>query len=300
MRVSTTLMHQTALTQMEKSNSALSDLSYQITSGKKAKSLNEIAADANLLLNMEDLRTTTNTYVENLDTAKSRLSATENALQSLNDIMVEASNLYTLARNESNSEVRASLVSKAEGLANSLFSVMRTKFDGRYIFSGQDGETSPISGNPTATTIPADPPPTTYYNGDATKMKVITGNSTTESYGITGDHNGLARMKAGLEALMYGLENDSDTDIDGAIDMLQNAQSDISDMQGEVGGQMASFQLQIDRHENNKTFLQDRVDELEKVDVAEAMSKFAQQQSTLEASMMVISRLARLSLLDFM
>ena len=128
---------------------------------------------------------------------------------------------------------------------------------------------------------------------------MITASGQVKDYGVTGDNLGFARMKAGLEALWYGLQNNTTVDIDGAIDHLENAQKDLSDMMGEVGGQMAGMNLIKNRHTDQQIFLQESVDELDKVDVAEAMTKFTQEQAAMQASMLVLTRLQSISMLDY-
>lgn len=298
-RVSTAFSQQTAILQMQKSNTSLSDLTYQVSSGLRVRRFEELASNANPLLNLKDVMQNSEVYINNIETAQSRLSAEEGALQSLSNLIVEASNLWTLGRNENSAEVRATMAPKAEGLAESFYEVFKTKFDGKYIFSGQGSEEAPINATPAATINPGDPPPTTYYTGDTALPIVITGPGNTQTYGVTGDDLGFARLKAGLETLWYGLENNSVTDIDGAIDLLQQAQSDISNMLGKVGGQINGLNLISSRHEGNITFMEERVDELEKVDVTEALSQFAKEEATLQASMLVLSRLSNISLLDY-
>lgn len=299
MRVSTNQQFNTALDRLKQSNSNLGDLTYQVSSGLKARRFEDIANDSNQLLDLQELRLNTSTYTKNIDAAIARLNATENALQNLNDLMKEAASLWTLARNEADAATRATMAPKAEGLTETFYSVFNTKFEGRYIFSGQAGEKPPITATPTANTFPGDPPPTAYYNGDTAKVQAVVDSSNVQTYGVTGDDMAFARIKAGLEALWFGLENNNVADIDGAINLLSQAQSDLSDLQGEVGGQISSLSLIKGRHETNVTFLTERVDELEKVDVTEALTQFSQEEATLQASMLVITRLQQLTLLDY-
>ncbi len=107
-------------------------------------------------------------------------------------------------------------------------------------------------------------------------------------------------MKAGLEALWYGLENNDVGNMDSAITALATAQEGMSGLLGQIGGQINNLDLQKTRHENNKIFIQERADNIEKVDISEALTQFSQEQATLQASMMVISRVNSLSLLDFL
>jgi flagellar hook-associated protein 3 FlgL len=299
-RVATADFNRNAIERMQSTNVALSKTTYQVTSGLVAERFEDIAAQAGQLLNLQDLRSSNEKFVSNMNTIDSRLQATENALQGMNDLIVEAANLWTLGRNENTAEVRANLAPKAEGLTETFYSLIKTRYDGRYIFSGAAGDRPPLTTSATATTAPATiPAPNTYYNGDNQRMIVMTSTGVTEEYGITGDDDGFANMKAGLEALWFGLENNSESDIDSAIDLLNQAQIEMSNLVGEVGGQQASFDLLSARHENTNLFLTEQIDEIEKVDIAEAMSRFAQEQTTLEASLAVINRINQLSLLDF-
>ncbi|MFT7144659.1 MAG: flagellar hook-associated protein 3 FlgL [Alphaproteobacteria bacterium] len=300
MRVATASIHRNTLEQMQKSNADLAKTSFQVTSGLKAERFEDIAAQAGQLLNLQDLRGINEQFIKNMETVDSRLQSSENSIQGMVDLVVEAANLWTLGRNENTAEVRANLAPKAEGLTETFYSLFKTKFDGRYIFSGASGDRPPITSSPVATTVPAGiPAPNTYYNGDSQELLVITSTDVTQTYGITGGEDGFANMKAGLEALWFGLENNSESDIDGAINLLNQAQVDLSNMLGEIGGQQSGFDLLKTRHVNTNLFLTEQVDNIEKVDIAEAMTRFTQQQTTLEASMAVITQLNRLSLLDY-
>jgi flagellar hook-associated protein 3 FlgL len=300
MRVPTNMLHNSNLQRMQDANTNLATTSYQVTSGFKAKRFEEIASDVNQLLRVQDLQLNTDTYVKNIDNATARLKGMENALNSLTDLLVDAANLYTQARNENPANVRATLVPKAQGLADSFFTTLNTTYEGKYLFSGQGSERQPITASLSPTAYPGDPPPTAYYTGDTNKLGVVTAPGVSDTYGVTGDQLGFARIKAGLEALTFGLQNNSEVDLDGAINLLRQAQKDVADMLGQVGGDMAGFDLVKTRHENSQIFMQERNDELEKVDVAEAMTRFTQEQTALEASMAVSSRLSQLSLLNFL
>ncbi|MBI1363569.1 MAG: hypothetical protein GC134_06260 [Proteobacteria bacterium] len=300
MRVATAFQTQTSLTQMQQSNASLQTLTAQITSGLKAQRFEEIAGEANQLLNLKDLQGNTDIYIKNLESADAMLKAQESALNSISDLLVEAANLYTLGRNENAADVRATLAPKAQGIAETFWNTFSSQYNGRYIFSGQASNVPPIQTSPTANPFPGDPPPTTYYTGDSVRLATITSPANADSYGVTGDNIGFARIVAGLESLIFGLQNDSEPDLDGAIDLLRQAQKDLGSMQGQVGGDLAGFDLIKERHTNNQIFIQERIDDVEKVDVAEAMTKFSQEQATLQASMITITRLLNVRLLDFL
>ncbi len=299
-RVSTYFQNQNSLGQLRQSFSNLDQLTYQITTGLKDDKLSGFAGEANKLLDLYNLQENANSYLDNIDTASSRLSATEDALQGLNDLLQDAASLWTIARNETTPETRASLSAEAEALTESFYNILNTQYDGRYVFSGQNGTESPTTATATATAWPGAPAPTTYYIGDSAVPTVITGPGNVTSYGIAGDEDAFAKMKAGLEALWYGISNNSTTDIDSAISAMTEAKDDLSSLVGTVGGQLTTLSQQQTRLENQVTFLQEQIDEIDKVDVTQAITEFSQQEATLEASMSIIVQLNQLTLLNFL
>lgn len=299
MRVSTLTRHDTSINRIRDTNSRIAELSYQITSGFKGNRFEDYANESNQMLNLKDFTRSSNIYVDNIKTMTTRLEATEEALESMQNLALEAASLRTLANSETSPEARASMAPKAQGIAESFYNIFNSKFEGRYIFSGQRSEEPPTTVTATANPAVALPAPTTYYTGDTAKNQSIISPGTTETYGVTGDHPAFASFKAGIEALWFGLENDSDVDIQGAITLLEEAENQLNNLSGEVGGQINGLRLTQDRHQNAVLFTQERVDDLEKVDVSEALTEFEQVKTQLEASMLVITQTNQLSLLDF-
>ncbi len=300
MRVATFFQHQQSIERMQLSTSRLAKASFQITSGFKAERFEDMANSASQLFNLQQLRDNNDIFTNGLQSADSRLLTMENSLNSMTDLLIEAANVYTLGRNELSAEVRASMAPKAQGMADTFFQLLNTQFEGRFVFSGQGSERAPITTSLTANPFPGNPPPTTYYTGDSDKMRVITGPNISTTYGVTGDHVGFARIKAGLESLIFGLQNDSIVDIDGSIDLLRDAQGDLSNMLGEIGGDLAGFEQLRDKFENTNVFMNQRIDELSKVDLAEASTRFAQEEAALNASLSVTGRVLQISLLNFL
>ncbi len=300
-RVATGFQATSILKQLQQTSSSMAESSYQISTGFKSKNLSGIADDANRLLDLRDLQRNGDIYTKNIETAQARLRSTESTLNGMVDLLVEASQLWTLGRTEQSPEARASLAPKAESLSNTFYNLMHTQFDGRYILSGQAGERPPLSTNLSATAYdPGNPNPTDYYNADSTRASVITGPGNATDYGLTGDADAFAKLKAGMEALWYGLENNSEADIDGAIGILESAQQEVSELLGQVGGELSNMTLVKDRHSTNNDILQERIDELNKVDIADAMTRFTQEQAAIQASMLVLTQLNQTSLLNFL
>lgn len=299
-RVTTNQQNQNSLRQLQEANQRLAVASEQITTGQKAQRLSEISESAFSLLRLRDVSSNNETYINNIDTATSRLRATEAAVSQFTDLLAQAAQVYTVGRNENSPETRAALAPEAQALAESFYSILNTEFDGQFIFSGSNGGVPAIGGAATATAHPGDPLPTDYYQGDTRLQQIITGPGTTQSYGITGDNPAFANLRAGLEALTFGLQTNDVTEIDNAIASIENSQDQLASLLGQVGGQINNLGLVSERHSSQQLFITEQVEDIESIDVTEAITEFTQQQATLEASLLTITRINQVSLLDFL
>jgi flagellar hook-associated protein 3 FlgL len=299
-RIATSFQNQNSLRSLRQSEAELALSTYQISSGNKARTLADVPTDANRILTLREVQTRTVVYTGGMTTASNSLKATEAALQSMTDLLEDAAQTATLGRNENSAATRSSLAPKAKSLADTFYNLINTQFQGRYIFSGQNGLEKPVNGVAAAATFPGLPLPTTWYEGDSSLPAVVTGPGTTLNYGVTGNDPALVKMKAGLEALWSGLQTNNLTDIDSAITVLKEARTDVSSALGRVGGELNTLTQLGDRASQQTDFLTEQLNALEKVDVAEAITAFSQQQTTLEASMSIIAQINQLSLLNFL
>ncbi|TKW61926.1 MAG: hypothetical protein DI628_04705 [Blastochloris viridis] len=299
-RIATSSQNAATLRNLQSSNAAMALSTYQITTGLKSRTLSDDAGNASKLLTLRDVQTRTSTYMNNLSSANQQLKAAESALQQMTDLLSEATSLATTARNENSESTRATLAPKAQALVEGFYSLFNTQYNGQYLFSGSNANLSPMGDSPTATPFGGYPIDTAWYQGDSQLATVVSGSQTTLEYGVTGNSDAFAQLKSGLEALWYGLQNNNVTEIDNAISVLNSAKTSLSSMVSNVGGQMNSVNQQVDRYTTQQTFITDSIDNIEKVDVSEAMLDFSAQSATLQASMMVITQMNQVSLLNYL
>lgn len=298
-RVATSFQNAATLRNLQQANQGMALSAYQVTTGLKSRTLSEDSGNSHQLLTLKDVQTRTNTYLSNLKSASNQLTATESAMQQMTDLLSEASSLATTGRNENSAQTRSTLAPKAQAIAESFYSLFNTQFNGQYLFSGSNANTATISGNAAPTAFPGEPLATTWYQGDSTLPSVVSGNGITQEYGVLGNDDAFAKLKAGFEGLWYGLQNNNVTEIDTAISTLTAAKTQLSSLVSNVGGQLNNVEQLTERYTNQKTFVQQSVDGIEKIDVSDALTTFSQQQATLQASMMIISQLNQVSLLDY-
>lgn len=299
-RISTNFQNENTLRNLQMANQGMALTTYQITTGLKSRNISDDPANMNTVISLRDVATKTKTYLTNLTSARSVLTSTESALNQLTDLLSDALSLATTGRNESSGETRATLAPKAQALAESFYTLFNSQYNGQYVFSGSNAAQQPISSAAAAQEFPGSPVPTTWYEGDTRMSTIISGPSTTLQYGVLGDDPTFANIKAGIEALWYGLQNNNTTEIDNATSALLAAKGGLSSLLGDVGGQLNTVDLLTTRQTSQQNLIGSQLDDLEKVDVSEALTRFSQQEATLQASMLIITRVNSLSLLDYL
>jgi flagellar hook-associated protein 3 FlgL len=299
-RISTYLQNQQSLQTLQTAAQNIALSTFQITTGNKAQNLSQVAKDSNQILTLGDVTTRAGVYQNNITSANNQLQSMESVLNNMLNILQDASSTATLGSNENDASTRASLAPKLQSLVQSFYAAMQIQFNGKYLFSGSNGLTSPIAGNGTSTPYNNAQASSQWYQGDGDLPTVVTGPGTSLQYGVLGNDQAFQDMKTGLEALWYGLQNNSTTDMDSGIALLQNARSAVSSLLGEVGGQISALNLDSTNNTAQTQFIQNQLDSLQKVDVSQAITQFSQQQATMQASMALITQVNRLSLLDFL
>lgn len=298
-RIATSSQNAATLRSLQEANEGMALSTYQITTGLKSRTLSDDAGNANQILTLKDVQTRTTAYMSNLTSANNQLTATSNTLNQMTDLITSAISLATTGRNENSASVRASLAPNAEALAQSFYSLLNTQFNGQYLFSGSNADVPPISGNAAPVAYPGTPA-STWYQGDDSLPTAVSGSDTTLSYGVLGNSDAFTQLKSGLESLWYGLQNNDPTQMDSAIATLNTAKSALSAQVSNVGGQVDNIQQLTDRYTSQQTTIKGSLDDLQNVDISTALTTFSQQQATLQASMLVITQMNQVSLLDYL
>ncbi len=299
MRVTNIYQNQQSVARVQTSAQNVFKSDYQVATGLKSENYSDVSDDLSQILSTKETQKQLEAYGKNLTTTESYLNSVETSLQSMQKILTEATSLATLGLNENTPEDRASLAATAEGLAKNLDALMNQQFQGKYIFSGQ-ATNQPVTNGTQSTAYSGTPVSKDYYQGDTEKRATIVAENTVQEFGITGDNDGFANLKAGIEALWYGLENNSEESLKGALDLINDAQEDFGSMIGTVGGEMKQIDILQQQNQNTEDFLAEQLQELQGVDSSEAISNLKQNEAILEANLMLISRMNKISLMDYL
>jgi flagellar hook-associated protein 3 FlgL len=225
-----------------------------------------------------------------------RLNAMDGALRAIGGV---ADRMRSLLVNRLDGATGGSvaLAEEARGALEEIASQLNTRVDDRYLFAGSRTDMEPVS-LPTSLSTVADPD--LYYRGDGVELSVRVGNSRELPYGITAAEPGFARLIAGLgEAASADLAGDRNG-LETALVGLTSAIGSIAELRGQVGSRAQQLLTIADEHKATASLLDDTVARLEKTDIPTAMADLATHEATLQASYLTVSRLAGLSLADYL
>ncbi|MFA5941917.1 MAG: flagellar hook-associated protein FlgL [Sinimarinibacterium sp.] len=149
MRVSTALLHQSAINRMQSQQLSLLRVQTQLATQQKYLSAADAPADWAAGMGIEDLLAQTERFQANAATAQHRLALEENALGEGIDILSRARVLAIQANSGSQSDSsRATIAQELRGLRDAMLAMAnRDDGQGRYIFAGTDDGNAPFTWN---------------------------------------------------------------------------------------------------------------------------------------------------------
>lgn len=124
--------------------SDINDLTYQATTGIKARQYSGVASGSNLLVNLEQSLLRADTYRDNIATAKRRLQQQEQNTAQITDMATEFKKTLLSAANAENAD-DIPLASLARSFFDQVASFLNQSQDERYIFGGTQTDRPPVA-----------------------------------------------------------------------------------------------------------------------------------------------------------
>lgn len=312
-RVTSTSSNQSIINIIQNNRSKLNQLNEEISSGVKVSKPSDDASATINILNSNVSLNKIDSYLSNISTATSEMDTVDTQLQSVVDIIDRVKVLTTQAANGTNSTTElASVNTEIEQLTESLKGIANTQFGGKYIFGGVNTETAPyttpvdgeaqytgtpqtgnyqrnteISDNITVTTnLPGDQVFGYYYTDNSTSPATVQGQ---------GLFNTLATLSTALQADPVDYSA-----ISGKLDDLDTDLSTVLTASAQVGGTVNRLDMTKSKLENDSVNLQSFKSDNQDIDMASTISNLSYQETALQASLQVSSKMMKTSLLDYM
>jgi len=315
-RISTYAHSQTLLSHMLRNQQDMTVANEKVSTGKKAGDFKGYAQDASALLSARNLGGRIQSYLDSNRELETLLAMQDNALHEISSIADDVRNDLITAVNLSSG---VGLADKLEGHLDRLINALNTKFNGRFLFSGTRGDTSPINVANT-TDLLALGSTAAAFDNNAIKMSQRIDDTQTMEYGILAQdvaedllnvlrrtlqfENGTLPTGAGAYTPAGAYQdpmpaNQRDflvSEFSNAITAQNTARQYVTSN----GVNMSVLDKGLDRQAEDLTFVKQFIGKIENADIAEAVSELKSSEAALTASMQVIARVGSVSLLDFL
>ncbi len=314
-RISTFSQGQALLTQMLRNQEYMRTEQTRVATGKNGDDLKAIARESSVLLSSRTVSARTDSFIRANKELANRLELQNTALGGIAEIADELRNdlIKTVNLNSG-----VGLVANMTNHMERLIGLLDTTLNGNFLFSGTRTDTSPINISTTtellALTTTAD-----AFDNNAVKQTQRLDENRVLEHGVLASDVALPLLDSIRRIQQF--ENGTLPSGAGAFgpagsftDPLAPNQVDflVSEFSGAVNGistarsaeqlnglNISALEKQIERQQEEINFLDIFVSQIENVDIAEAVTNMKAGETALTASMQVIGRLGRLSLLDF-
>lgn len=148
-----------------------------------------------------------------------------------------------------------------------------------------------------------DPANPSFYRGDNVPLTARIDINATVEYGVTGAEAGFEKLFRALFMVKEAAADPSDIDretLEAALGLVIESIKDIPDIRSRIGADLLTLERVQSRHQDVVVYTNEAISNIEDVDVTAAVAGLAAQETQLEASFLVTSRLSKLTLLNFL
>lgn len=314
-RIASFAHNQVLLNHMLENQRRMAGFHAQVATGKVATDFKGYGRDLNALLAARSAGARTESYLMSNTELASLLEMQNNALGEISSVSDELRETLIKAVNL-NSPL--ALVTKVEELLDRTINALNSRYNGRYVFGGSRTDTEPINVNNT-TDLLALANVSDAFDNNTNKREQQIDDNRRMTYGILAEdlatplvnslrrilqfHNGTVPTGSGAYAPAGAFTDPLPTNqrdfLVAEFNTALVAADQARTVEADNGVNMAMLDQLQDRQTEDLTFLKGFIYEIENVDMAEAVSNLKQSESALEASMQVLGRMSRLTLLDF-
>lgn len=291
MRIGTSYMYDAWTQNIESASTNMFNLEQQLSSGKRINQPSDDPYGTTAALNMTSIQSTLTQYNSNLQIGQTSLKFSESAISDTNSLAQQA---YSLAIEASNSTADQTglnaIMQQISGMQSRVISLANTQGpNGEYIFAGQKTSVQPFTLSGTTLT----------YNGDTNAINIPAGPNQTLQTNVPGGgifdtfYAQLQQFKTDLASGSPGVISSVD------IKNLQNMSSQLSQVQGDIGGRMQNAQDWTDQNTQRITDLAGQISTYTDINYAQVTTQYASAQTAYQAALQVTASAQKMSLLNY-
>ncbi|OSQ37032.1 flagellin [Thalassospira mesophila] len=302
MRVSTSAMQQSLITQMRNVQTQLNSASEQSTTGIKSTNYAGVADQAYVLTSLSAEISQASSYADLAESIQGRVDVYYDSLTSMTEVLTDMLTDLSAAQSSGTSSVIGLDDSATSALAT-MATLLNTQYEGRYLYAGSATDTLPVSVDSAsygAITVPSTTD-TSYYAGNDDVASARVADGMTVDYGITADMDPFENAMRALNIVANASTDPIDDDALAEATTLLNAALDgIGEQQSRMSSVHSELESVVDMHTDFQLTAESMVSDLSEVDIAEAMVKLDTLSVQLEASYSAVAKVSDLSLFDYL
>ena len=268
----------------------------RIASGKKVESISDQPDKLQSLLNRKEILSKNNQYQDNINTGLRYLTVTQSGLDNANTMMEEVKRMLIQGSNTIGDIEWGSYIERIDQYLEEMVNIGNTKFNDKYIFAGTSIQTIPytLAGDGNSVSVNA--------TGINEHWRVEIGKYQMETINVSGTDAFQANVD--VFDLLIQVRNAFDAQdgqtLQGLIDPVDNAQSQILAQGAKVGGIINRFEMLDQQYDVENLNLQSFISEIEDADLLEESMNLQKEELALQAAMSVVSRGINLSLVNYL
>ena len=309
-RITTAAENALILFYTQQNQSNLADLNAQISTGLTAQTYDQIAPQANHLVDFRAEASRQQDFISTIDTINTRLQITDQSLGQIQDVVQK---FRTLLPGGAFNTTSPNIKTQAQLALQQIAGFLNTQDGTRYLFGGTDSQTPPvdISNLPTGaaatlTTLVNGPPASNgYYAGGPAVPPVRIDTQVTLNYAVKADDP--ATFEPIIRVLNFIAQhppfdptNPTDqANVTQAGQILDQALQALTTTRGTLGLQQAQLNDARTVHQNTVNIAQNGVSNILSVDQATAITRLQTLETQLQASFTSTSQIEKLSLVNF-
>jgi flagellar hook-associated protein 3 FlgL len=291
MRVTSQMIMDTTLRNIQTNQDRIEQLQAQITSGSRITKPSDDPIGAARSLSLQDSIAQSQQYQRNIDGAKSWLNATDSTLDSVTQAIQRVRELAVQASNDTlSSTERTAIQAEVSQLQQHVLDLTHSKYGAYYLFSGT------ASSAPGYTT--AAPSPVGYQGNNAPVLReVAPGTTVTVNTDATATFD---PVFTAIQTLQAGLTGGNIATIQSGISQLDTGLDAVSVSRSEIGAKVNRLEFLQSRQSSVEVNLTGLLSETKDVDMAAAITNFTMAQNVYQASLKAGAQALQPSLLDYL
>ncbi|MCK5076610.1 MAG: hypothetical protein KAR38_09550 [Calditrichia bacterium] len=268
----------------------------RISSGKQMNSISDRPDKLQNLLSRKEVLSKNNQYIENVNNGLEYLTIVQSELEHSNTIIADVKRLLIEGSDTIGDIEWESFSQRIDQYLKEMVNIGNTKFKDKYVFAGTSTQTIPytLAGDGNSVSVNA--------TGIDKHWRIEVGKYQMETINISGtdafqDDVDVYDL---LIQIRDAFTNEDTTTLQGLIDEVDSAQSQILAQGAKVGGIINRFELLEQQYEYENINLKSFISEIEDADLLEESMNLQKEELALQAAMTVASRGMNLSLVNYL